>query len=140
MAKAKNKRPSEDDFIKEYILTGCNNARQAAIAAGYSEKTADQAGSRMLKKVKVQLAIEEYKKVALNEFVYSKEKKLQLLQSVMIKCSKDDDEKGMINANSVIAAIKEHNLMQGDNAPTQVDNVSESITGITIEVVGAGKD
>ena len=58
----------------------------------------------------------------------------------MIKCSLADDEKGMVNANAVIAAIKEHNLMQGDNAPIEQTNTNDNITKITIEVVGASTD
>ena len=40
----------------------------------------------------------------------------------MDKCGADDEEKGMLNANAVIAAIKEHNLMQGDNAPIESES------------------
>lgn len=39
-------------FVEAYITNG-GNATQAAISAGYSEKTADQQGSRLLKDVKV---------------------------------------------------------------------------------------
>ena len=34
----------------------------------------------------------------------------------------EDPDKGMINMASAIAAMKEHNLMQGDNAPTETVN------------------
>jgi phage terminase small subunit len=44
-------------FIKEYLLD--QNATRAAIAAGYSEKTAGQQGSRLLKDVKVKQEIEQ---------------------------------------------------------------------------------
>lgn len=40
-------------FVTEYIKNG-NNATHAAIAAGYSEKTAASQGSRLLKSVEVQ--------------------------------------------------------------------------------------
>lgn len=42
-------------FIDEYLID--LNATQAAIRAGYSAKTADQQGSRMLANVKVQQAV-----------------------------------------------------------------------------------
>lgn len=42
-------------FVEEYLID--LNATQAAIRAGYSAKTADQQGSRMLANVKVQEAI-----------------------------------------------------------------------------------
>jgi phage terminase small subunit len=41
----------EARFVEEYLVD--LNATQAAIRAGYSERTADQQGSRLLKKVKV---------------------------------------------------------------------------------------
>jgi len=44
-------------FVSEYLID--LNATQAAIRAGYSAKTADQQGSRMLANVKVQQAIAE---------------------------------------------------------------------------------
>jgi len=118
----KDKKPSKDDFIKQYVLTGCKNGRQSAISAGYSEKTADQAASRLLKDVKVLEAIEEHKRAGMKSFIWSKEKKLQLLEKIAECATTADAEKGMINMASAIAAMKEHNLMQGDNAPTVTDN------------------
>lgn len=44
-------------FVEEYLID--LNATQAAIRAGYSVKTADQQGSRMLTNVKVRQAIAE---------------------------------------------------------------------------------
>lgn len=46
-------RPQMMLFVTEYLRNG-NNATQAAIAAGYSEKTASSQGSRLLKSVEVQ--------------------------------------------------------------------------------------
>jgi phage terminase small subunit len=46
-------RPKEMIFVTEYIRNG-GNATQAAIVAGYSEKTAYSAASRLLKNVNIQ--------------------------------------------------------------------------------------
>ncbi len=46
-------RPQMMLFVTEYLRNG-NNATQAAIAAGYSEKTAASQGSRLLKSVEIQ--------------------------------------------------------------------------------------
>lgn len=54
MAKLTDK---QQRFVDEYLID--LNATQAAIRAGYSAKTADQQGSRMLANVKVQQAIAE---------------------------------------------------------------------------------
>lgn len=44
--------PQQRIFIGEYLID--RNAKQAAIRAGYSAKTAEQQGSRLLSKVEVQ--------------------------------------------------------------------------------------
>jgi phage terminase small subunit len=112
-------KPNVGTFIKEYILLGCSNAKQAAIKAGYSEKTADQQGSRLLKNVKVMEAIKEHQSKSDSEFTYNKDKKLKILEGLMESCKESDPKNGVINASAVISAIKEHNLMMGHNAPTE---------------------
>jgi len=47
--------PKQQRFVEEYLVD--LNATQAAIRAGYSERTADQQGSRLLANVKVKAAI-----------------------------------------------------------------------------------
>jgi phage terminase small subunit len=54
---AKSLARKQQIFVAEYLTD--LNATRAAIAAGYSEKTADQQGSRMLKNVKVAAVIAE---------------------------------------------------------------------------------
>jgi len=49
-------RPKQEAFVREYALD--MNATQAAIRAGYSEKTAQEQGSRLLSNVMVAKAIE----------------------------------------------------------------------------------
>ena len=55
MAKTAKLTEKQQLFVEEYLID--LNATQAAIRAGYSAKTADQQGSRMLANVKVQQAI-----------------------------------------------------------------------------------
>jgi phage terminase small subunit len=112
----------KEAFINAFILTGCKEGTKAAITAGYSPKTAAQQASRLLKDVKVQQAIQTQKKLSTKLFIKTKEQKLLILEEIMTACKVDDKEKGMINAPAVIAAIKEHNIMQGDNAPIEVSN------------------
>lgn len=57
MAKKGKLTEKQQRFVDEYLID--LNATQAAIRAGYSAKTADQQGSRMLANVKVQQAIAE---------------------------------------------------------------------------------
>lgn len=106
----------QDKFVKAYLLNG-GNAMQAAISAGYSEKTAGEMGYENLNKPQIKKAIEEHQKKNEEYFIWSKSQKLKLLERIAEVASSEDVEKGMINMQGAIAAIKEHNLMQGDNAP-----------------------
>lgn len=111
----------QDAFVKAYLLNG-GNATQAAITAGYSEKTAQEIGSENLSKPIIKSAIEKHQQKSNDDYIWSKADKLKKLEELIAACSRLDDEKGAINATAAISAIKEHNLMQGDNAPTQTEN------------------
>ena len=139
MAKPLVKKPSVDAFIKNYILSGCVNAKQAAVKAGYSEKTAEQQASRLLTKVKVQDAVKAHQLKTNSEFTYSKDTKLKILEDIMNACKAIDDKTGVINATAVIAAIKEHNVMMGHNAPTEIIH-NGNIDRVQIEIISASKD
>ena len=62
-------------FVKEYLVD--LNATQAAIRAGYSEKTARQAGHRMLTNVDIQQAIQAAQK--------KREQKLEITQESVVQ-------------------------------------------------------
>ena len=111
----------QDTFIKAYLLNG-GNAMQAAIDAGYSKKTAGEMGYENLNKPQIKKAIEKHQQEANKVFIWSKEKKLLLLEKIAHCATEIDPDKGMVNMQSAIAALKEHNLMQGDNAPTVTEN------------------
>ena len=122
MAKAKLKPlPDGDLLIKNYILQGLTNAKQAAIDAHYSPKTAEQSASRVLRSVKAQKLIQEHRAKGDKSFIWDKQKKLKELEEIIEHC-KDLNEKKMINPMAAISAIKTHNEMQGDNAPTETNN------------------
>ncbi len=113
--------PKQDAFVKAYLLNG-GNGTQAAITAGYSEKTANEQAAQNLAKLSIKNAIEEHQKKADEAFIMSKRDKLLMLERIANATAVEDEEKGILNAQAAIAAIKEHNLMQGDNAPTQTEN------------------
>lgn len=115
-------KPSIDEFIKHFVLTGCNDGTLACINAGYSKKTAPQQASRLLKSVKVKQAIKDYKKAELKLFIKTKEQKLSMLEDIAKACMLVDGKNGMVNAQGAISAIKEHNAMQGDNAPIETNS------------------
>lgn len=73
---AKQKR-----FCEEYIID-CN-ATQAAIRAGYSEKTANEQGTRLLAKVSVQKYIKELMSEVKNNKIAEATEVMEYLTSVM---------------------------------------------------------
>ena len=62
MAKTAKLTEKQQRFVEEYLID--LNATQAAIRAGYSAKTADQQGSRMLANVKVQQLVLQWQNAA----------------------------------------------------------------------------
>ena len=130
--------PKQDKFVKAYLLNG-GNATQAAITAGYSEKTAQEIGSENLSKPIIKKVIEEHQKSENNSFIWSKEKKLKVLQDAIENCANLNDEDKMNNPASLIAAIKEHNLMQGDNAPTVTENTHNVTDTLASKLTGGSK-
>lgn len=140
MTKPKQKKkPSPEEFARQYILNGCVNGRQAAIAAGYSEKSAESQASRLLTTVKVKAAIEKHQKIETNSFIWNKQKKLEMLQDIAtLSLNKIVDQYGnerSENLPAAVSAIKEHNAMQGDYAsPNDVMNEDSQPLNITFEV------
>lgn len=132
----------QDAFVKAYIVNGFN-ATQAAITAGYSKKTAGSVGNENLQKPEIAKAIDEHRKNLEKAHIWNKEKKLELLQKIATNGVRDvvdkDGNMKMENPAASVAAIKEHNLMQGDNAPTEID-LDKPISKIQIEVVNANSN
>lgn len=126
----------QDAFVKEYILNG-GNATKAAIKAGYSENTAVKTGSENLTKPDIKAAIAEHRKALEKAHIWNKEKKLELLQKIAAGGIRDIVDKDgnikMENPAASVAAIKEHNLMQGDNAPVVEDTKGQALA-ISFEV------
>ena len=116
----------QDAFVKAYLLNG-GNATQAAITAGYSKKTAQVIGAENLLKPIIKESIAKHQKKSDETYIWTKADKLKKLEKLIDRCSVDDEEKGALNAAAAISAIKEHNLMQGDNAPTETTNTHKII-------------
>lgn len=120
----------QDAFVKAYLLNG-GNATQAAIDAGYSKSTARQMGAENLTKPVIKAEIEKHQKKADADFIWSKQEKLKKLQEITDKSMRGVfDQYGnerMENPQAAVSAIKEHNLMQGDNAPTESKETPEPL-------------
>lgn len=123
-------------FVKAYLLNG-GNATQAAISAGYSEKTAKVIGSENLSKPNILKAIEAHQKMTNEAFIMTKLEKLKALEKIIAESMREHQEKGVLNATAAIAAIKAHNEMQGDNAPLET-NTSIKVSATLAERLTAG--
>lgn len=130
----------QDSFVKEYLLNG-GNATQAAIKAGYSEKTARFVGAENLTKPNIKAAIQAHQQKQDEHFAWSKAKKLQVLEKIINVATREAEEldKGLINMPSAIAAIKEHNLMQGDNAPVETNNNIKVSSALASRLTGGSR-
>ena len=86
-------------FVDEYLID--LNATQAAIRAGYSAKTADVQGSRMLGNVKVQQAIAEaMAKRSKRTGVNQDRVVLELAKIAFVKMTDIVDSEGRIRSNA----------------------------------------
>ncbi len=124
---AKPLSDKEELYSQSYILSGGNKSK-AYEDAGYSMnmtkgKIATEA-DKIFNRPNVTLRIRELQKGRTGAIIMTKEKKLLILEQLINACVTPDADKGVINATAVTAAIKEHNLMQGDNSPLQVETKS----------------
>lgn len=73
-------------FVNEYARGGFKNASEAAIKAGYSERTAAQGASQLLKNIKVAEAIEDLRKPAKEEAIVDATFVLKELRDIVVTC------------------------------------------------------
>lgn len=80
---AKQKR-----FCEEFVKTG--NATQSAIKAGYSEKTANEQGARLLAKVSIKSYIQSLQAEIKIENIINAREMQKVLTSIILKQSEED--------------------------------------------------
>lgn len=104
-------------FVDEYLID--LNATQAAIRAGYSAKTADVQGSRMLGNVKVQQAIAEaMAKRSKRTGVNQDRVVLELAKIAFVKMTDIVDSEGRIKSNATdddLSCIESIKYKESDN-------------------------
>lgn len=76
-------------FVNEYARGGFKNASEAAVKAGYSEKTAPQIATRLLKNVQVAKAIEARREPAKEEAIVDAAFVLKSLKDLAIVCGQN---------------------------------------------------
>ena len=115
--------PKHQRFVDEYLLD--QNATRAAIAAGYSEKTAKSQGSRLLTYADISQAISEGQNQLSIELNITAKDKRQKLWQIAQFCSEPivgaDGELRMRNPRAATAAIAELNKMDGAYAQASAE-------------------
>ncbi|MGQ5719895.1 terminase small subunit [Pseudochrobactrum asaccharolyticum] len=115
--------PKQERFVSEYLID--LNATQAAIRAGYSERTAGQVGFENLKKPEIEKAITEARNRVAERAEWSAADRLRMLADIAEAAIKDDPR-------VAVSAIAEANKMQGSHAPTKTEHTGKD--GKPIEV------
>ncbi|UCA47030.1 terminase small subunit [Pseudochrobactrum sp. XF203] len=113
----------QERFVSEYLID--LNATQAAIRAGYSEKTAQEQSSRLLSNVMVQQAVSDAQSRVAEKAEWSAADRLRMLADIADANIKDDPR-------VAVSAIAEANKMQGSHAPTRTEHTGKD--GKPIEV------
>ncbi len=115
--------PKQERFVSEYLID--LNATQAAIRAGYSEKTAQEQSSRLLSNVMVQQAVSDAQNRVAEKAEWSAADRLRMLADIAEANMKDDPR-------VAVSAIAEANKMQGSHAPMKTEHTGKD--GKPIEV------
>ena len=80
----KKLNPKQEMFVQEYLKD--LNATQAAIRAGYSEKTAQEQGSRLLSHAMVKAAVEEAKAERVERIQIDQDYVLRIITETIERC------------------------------------------------------
>jgi phage terminase small subunit len=116
-------------FVDEYLID--LNATQAAIRAGYSEKTADVIGCENLGKPNIAQKIAERKRELAKEVAFDQNKARQMYM-LSFKMAKEQSNSGsMISATSALCKL------YGVNEPEKQSiqhGINENTTGFSISV------
>ena len=83
-----NLTPKQQRFVEEYLID--LNATQSAIRAGYSEKTANEQGSRLLANVSISEAIAEAKNKRAERTEITQDYVLSNIQKVIERCMQQE--------------------------------------------------
>ncbi len=107
-----NLTDKQQRFVAEYLVD--LNATQAAIRAGYSEKTARSVGSENLTKPDIADLIRTKQERVAEKAEWTAVDRLAALKRISDAAEKND-------ARVAVSAIAEANKMQGSHAPTKTE-------------------
>lgn len=112
-------RDKQEKFVQEYLIDF--NASQAAIRAGYSEKTSRAIGSELLTNPNIQERIKELQSQTVQKLNITKDEILINLKTIMDMHLMND------NPNAALKAIEILNKMLGLNEPDKQELTHKGI-------------
>lgn len=111
--------PKQAKFVEEYLLDG--NGRRAAIAAGYSERTAHVIANENLNKPYIAELIEKGQKEMINQVVAKREVTRERLMEMAEKVYDEAFKVGQLAAAN--GAIKELGILSGERVEKQENTI-----------------
>lgn len=111
--------PKQAKFVEEYLLDG--NGRRAAIAAGYSERTAHVIANENLNKPYIKELIEAGQKKVIEQVVVKREITRERLMDMAEKVYEEAFKVGQLAAAN--GAIKELGILSGERVEKQENTI-----------------
>jgi len=120
--------PRQLRFVEEYLVD--LNATQAAIRAGYSFKTANKIGPKLLVNVGIQSAIQKAQLARSERTQITVDKVLEDIELIKLNAMQQEEDGKMINHAGALKACE----LQGKHLKMFVDKVEHS-GGQTLHVI-----
>lgn len=120
--------PKQARFIEEYLVD--LNATQAAIRAGYAERSATVTASKLLTKANIQAAIQIAQLARSERTQITVDKVLEDIELIKLNAMQQEDDGKMINHAGALKACE----LQGKHLKMFVDKVEHS-GGQTLHVI-----
>lgn len=118
-------KPKYQKFVDEYFID--YNAKQAAVRAGYSPKSAEFQGSKLMAIPEISAEIARIRSEMAAKAELTREEMLEDLKEI-----KDANKKTF--APAALKAIEIILKMQGWNEPDKLD-ITANITGLDVEII-----
>ena len=120
--------PRQNRFVEEYLID--LNATQAAIRSGYSVKTANKIGPKLLVNVGIQSAIQKAQAARSERTQITVDKVLDDIELIKLNAMQQEDDGKMINHAGALKACE----LQGKHLKMFVDKIEHS-GGQTLQVI-----
>ena len=120
--------PRQSRFVEEYLID--LNATQAAIRAGYSAKTANTNGPRLMVNAGIQSAIQKAQAARSERTQITVDKVLYDIELIKLNAMQQEDDGKMINHAGALKACE----LQGKHLKMFVDKIEHS-GGQTLQVI-----